>query len=374
VLHQCPTRDNDPRRQSPRLPAHTLSSTRFTAPRLRDPLSSKRYSTRSGSRLRLEAITPDSKYDSDALADALTENQLSSTSAPSSPLSSIPNSPIPHRSLTLVSPTPSDNISLAPQSRSHLSSSSSDDSGDNRHLSIMPNNTIDPTFATVTSASPNKVPMLLAGELTIEVFIQWKDACEDYFEIKDIADEKRVTHTSTRFQNILVRDWFRGDAAHMHKLSWDDFASEFKQHWLLENWEQKSRNELTCARQPATEPFQTWIIKVETLNAVLNGTPSHKSDNQLRNHVESLMCNRLSQMATASNVTALNTYRDWKNKLITLDNKRLANVAEIARITGRGPTNTSSSSRSGFSSSSCNTPSTTNNNVRNRDHPPPLTD
>jgi hypothetical protein len=119
----------------------------------------------------------------------------------------------------------------------------------------MPNSTIDPTFATVTSAGPNKVPMLSVGELTIEVFIQWKDACEDYFEIKDIADEKRVTHASTGFQNILVCDWFRGNAARMHKLSWDDFASEFKQHWLLENWEQKSRNELTRACQPATEPF-----------------------------------------------------------------------------------------------------------------------
>jgi hypothetical protein len=86
------------------------------------------------------------------------------------------------------------------------------------------------------------------------------------------------------------------------------------------------------------------------------------------------MCDRLSQIATASNVTALNTYRDWKNKLITLDNERLANVAEIARITGCGSTNTSSSSRSGFSSSSRNTPSTTNNNVCDCNHPPPLTD
>ena len=59
-------------------------------------------------------------------------------------------------------------------------------------------------------------------------------------------------------------------------------------------------------------------VKIETLNANLVGTDSHK--------------NRLTTPATTAGVKEITSYKDWKTKLINLDNEHLANMNEIIRL------------------------------------------
>ncbi|KAI0083808.1 hypothetical protein BDY19DRAFT_910350 [Irpex rosettiformis] len=174
------------------------------------------------------------------------------------------------------------------------------------------NNSSDNTLARVESSSPKAIPVLTAGELSIEVYIRWKDACKDYFNVKGIAEDKQFRSEKT---------------------------------WLPDNWEQHARNQLTRARQKVDEPFCTWIVKVETMNTVLADTTSYKDKAQLRNHIESL------------------------KKMIALDNERIANMDEIRCLTTRPLL---SSSKTNVSSTSSFSRTTTTS--RTRDYTPALTE
>ncbi|KAI0088728.1 hypothetical protein BDY19DRAFT_994091 [Irpex rosettiformis] len=141
----------------------------------------------------------------------------------------------------------------------------------------MPNN----EHAEVFSSGPNKIPLLSSGELTIEVFLQWKNMCEDFFEIKEIDDKensKCIILAMTGIQDLLVRNWYQAEHDRFKKLTWSTFTVEFYDRWLSTHWEQKSQNLVTCARQSNTDTFKDWIVQVETLNANLISTASHKNE------------------------------------------------------------------------------------------------
>lgn len=233
----------------------------------------------------------------------------------------------------------------------------------------MPNDNI----ATVTSTGSSKVPTLSAGELSIEVFLHWRNMVEDYFEVKeldDADDKKRITHAMTGVQNMLMRDWYQNDRDRIKALKWTEFLKEFRDRWLPPHWEQKTRKLLTCARQGSSDAFKDWIVRVETINSYLVGTPSHKDEAQFRAHIESVLCDRLTQLAEAADVTSIVSYKSWKDKLTSLDDERLANMTELLRLAGKMnlARNTSSGTSGQGSSANANRRPT-----RDREYPPNLT-
>lgn len=139
----------------------------------------------------------------------------------------------------------------------------------------------------------------------------------------------------TGMQSLLVRNWFQAERDRFKALTWTSFTKEFKDRWLPEHWEQKCRNLVTRSRQSNTEAFKDWIIRIETLNANLVGTTSHKNEQQFRAHIEDAVCERLNHLAIAAGTASIPAYRDWKAKLIVLDNERLANMNEILRLAGK---------------------------------------
>lgn len=207
----------------------------------------------------------------------------------------------------------------------------------------MPN---DNQVAVVTSSGPSKIPVLSAGELSIEVYLQWKHMCEDCFELKDIDEpKKRIIHAMTGVLAPLVRNWYQADKARIQALTWEAFAVEFRDRWLPPNWEQRTRNLLIRSRQAATDSFKDWVVKIETHNANLFGTTSHKDETQLREHIESVMCDRLVQLAETADVASIAGYKAWKDRLTNLDNERIANMNEMIRLAGKlANTRTTSSS------------------------------
>ena len=275
--------------------------------------------------------------DSDDLSSLLSLSSLSETEPHPSLLTVNNNIPLP----TPYSETHLETQhSSRPNSRRIHPSLSSDSDSDDDSVHIyharMPSTT--DTLATVSSTGPNKVPVLSSGELTIEVFLRWKHMCEDFFELKEIDNDnnkRKIVFAVTGLQDILVKNWYRADENRLKQLTWTEFSKEFRDRWLPQHWEQQSRNELTRACQLPSESFKNWVVKVETLNANLVGTDSHKSEAQLREHIMSMVCDRLSALATAAGVKNLAAYKDWKNKLIDLDNERLANMNEILRLAGR---------------------------------------
>lgn len=226
------------------------------------------------------------------------------------------------------------------------------------------------SLAQVTSSGPSKVPVLSAGDLSIEVYLRWRNMCDDCFELKEIDvddNKKRIILAMTGVQNLLMRDWYGTDRARLQALTWDAFALEFRDRWLPPNWELKARNSLVRMRQGTSDAFKDWVIKVETLNANLTGTPSHKDAMALRAHIESTMCDRLAHLAEAAEVSTIATYKAWKDKLIVLDNERIATLGEMMRLAGKLSNSRAPSSTSNPSSSA----SSAKRSVR--EYPPTLT-
>ncbi|KAI0091801.1 hypothetical protein BDY19DRAFT_991478 [Irpex rosettiformis] len=167
----------------------------------------------------------------------------------------------------------------------------------------------------VSFSGLSKIPVLSSGELTIEVFLHWKNMCENFFEVKEIDD----------------------------------------------------RDEKKCIILAMTD----WVVHVETLNANLIGTPSHKNEQQLHAHIKSVMCNQLAQLAEVTNTSSILAYRDWKVKLITLDNDCLAIMNEVLHLAGK--LSVTNSRNSAFSSSlSANASSSNLSKRTTQKHPPPL--
>jgi hypothetical protein len=103
------------------------------------------------------------------------------SSAPLSPLSlmSLSHSPFPHP-LPLNQPSP----------QSDSSSNCSDSSVIVPHYkSDMPSQS---KFTSVEQDAPSKVPMLLPGDITPSIMQMYKNACNGYFNTKDVPEEKQV--------------------------------------------------------------------------------------------------------------------------------------------------------------------------------------
>ncbi|KAI0091827.1 hypothetical protein BDY19DRAFT_904425 [Irpex rosettiformis] len=171
------------------------------------------------------------------------EPSVSCSASPTPSITSLSTLPIQNLHTTLSHTAPGEHtltpafLAPAPSHTSISTTSSETESDSNKSIEylasphFMSSNTSTP-IATVISSGPHKIPTLSSGETTIEVFMRWKDACEDYFEIKEIKEDKRMTHAGTGLQDLLVGDWYRSDAARLRALPWDEFAKEFKTRWL----------------------------------------------------------------------------------------------------------------------------------------------
>ncbi len=89
-----------------------------------------------------------------------------------------------------------------------------------------------------------------------------------------------------------------------------------------------------------------------------------------RAHVESVLCDRLTQLAEAADVASIVSYKAWRDKLTLLDEERVANVNEILRLAGKMALSRNTSSNATASSSH---PSSRNRTTREREYPPTLT-
>lgn len=225
----------------------------------------------------------------------------------------------------------------------------------------------DNTRAVLTATNPAKVPTVSAGKLDIELIIEWEHACKEYFLIKVVKDDLMVSHAATGLQGLLVKSWFRNDADRLRALDWPSFVKKFKTRWLPAKWESDTRSALINCRQKHTDPFKTWVLRPETLNVCLAGTPSHKKDDAPRELVEANLCSRLQELAKEAETDTIVFYKAWRDKLITLDNARMAMANEILRMTTRVSTNNPSPR----GSRPPRDPSKGPNSLR---YPPPLTD
>ena len=92
--------------------------------------------------------------------------------------------------------------------------------------------------ASVEQSSPSKVPVLHAGDITPAVMREYEDACNGYFDHKDINADKQVRMIIAGIKDPCIRDWIASERTRIQSLSFADFMTEFRTNYLHEDWEE----------------------------------------------------------------------------------------------------------------------------------------
>jgi hypothetical protein len=146
-------------------------------------------------------------------------------------------------------------------------------------------------FAAIEQDSPSKVPILLPGDIMPSVMCMYENACNGYFDTKDVPAEKQVCRILAGLHDIRIQDWVGVHRECLLDMIFAAFMDEFKTAYLPKDW-----GKITCIElqlNQGSDSFWDFCVQVQAKNSTLSGTKSHLDDTQLRHHVESGMSAKL---------------------------------------------------------------------------------
>ncbi|KAF8808349.1 hypothetical protein BYT27DRAFT_7210892 [Phlegmacium glaucopus] len=98
----------------------------------------------------------------------------------------------------------------------------------------------DPKTATSSHLSVTCPPQMSNGDITPKTVQDFENHCLNYFinAKGGINDALKVSCILGSFKNDLVNDWISVNRDQLSILSFPDFMSEFRTHWLPHDWEE----------------------------------------------------------------------------------------------------------------------------------------
>lgn len=127
-------------------------------------------------------------------------------------------------------------------------------------------------LATISHPIMSHAPVMTDGNITPKIIWDFKTHCMTYFiNMKDgIAKYLKVTKILGCFENDLVADWAATEQEWLAQLTFEDFMKEFRECWLLEDWEQIIHVEMlgTCL-DPKIHCFESWAVQIMLHNISL---------------------------------------------------------------------------------------------------------
>ncbi|KAK7684516.1 hypothetical protein QCA50_012463 [Cerrena zonata] len=189
-----------------------------------------------------------------------------------------------------------------PTSLSTLSSSSSS-SSDSFMLHIVMSTTRPATgTATLVWSGLKHVPRLMPGKLTPELIASWYNTVMHYFCHKEIAENRKVISVTGRFDDPLIQHWFNNDLS-LSALDFSAFLQDKKDH------------------------FEDWVMSLEHVNLLLEGTPGFYNNTRLHHHIGANAVRELRLACSRAEVLRIKDYKEWKEALSEIDARRLEECA-----------------------------------------------
>jgi hypothetical protein len=186
-------------------------------------------------------------------------------------------------------------------------------------------------LATVEQDSPNKVPVLLQGDLTLAVMRQYENACLGFFEGKEIALEKQVRKILAGLRDDRIQEWISIDRDEVLKLTFAEFMVEFKAGFLLEDWEEITHIEL-LAMQQGVDSFWDFAVQVQLKNALLCNTNLFLDKDQLRHCIESGMTPKLTLRCRHEKSNKIVVFKEWLADVRHIDDLLCADRTELEAL------------------------------------------
>jgi hypothetical protein len=86
--------------------------------------------------------------------------------------------------------------------------------------------------AKVEQAAPNKLPKLLAGDITPETARKWEIACTTYFMHRDIEAKDQVRMIAFGMLDPRLHTWYLTQQATLDKGTFEQYIAALKKDWL----------------------------------------------------------------------------------------------------------------------------------------------
>ena len=99
-----------------------------------------------------------------------------------------------------------------------------------------------PIATVVLPAKPKDCPTLSAGDLTPEVFAQWKRACERYLKHSDKEADEVVSFVADAMYEPRLAAWYSAQQGRIDKMTLKEYLVELATFALPQNWQNKLRN------------------------------------------------------------------------------------------------------------------------------------
>ncbi|KAL4078937.1 hypothetical protein V8B97DRAFT_2068522 [Scleroderma yunnanense] len=118
----------------------------------------------------------------------------------------------------------------------------------------------------------NKLPVLMASEITPEALQAWEMGCLQFFQQKEIVEKDQVGKVTWNLQDVCVCNWYNHDCNHLNFLIFEDFMKEVQSYWLPSDWATWSHMHIDlimdyCSANVAAEKdLHKWIEKVRLLD------------------------------------------------------------------------------------------------------------
>ncbi|KAG2746332.1 hypothetical protein P692DRAFT_20820289 [Suillus brevipes Sb2] len=179
-------------------------------------------------------------------------------------------------------------------------------------------------MARVEQKAANKLPILTVGEISPEVLLAWEIGCRRFCIHKGVPDTEMVSKVAWGMRDPIIQTWYHNDYDRFNKLSFAEYINEVRSYWLPTDWVVTVRQKMWSSMQ-GQKPFNEWAFEILSKNNLLQGTPSHLTDTNLRYHLEARMHPDLAYKYHAEKTTETDL-RKWIKKVGLLDDKRLCDI------------------------------------------------
>ncbi|KAH7903765.1 hypothetical protein BJ138DRAFT_1020111 [Hygrophoropsis aurantiaca] len=184
--------------------------------------------------------------------------------------------------------------------------------------------------ATVEHVDATKPPILTAGILTPEIARAWENSCLQFFQQKDVAEDKQVQHIAWGMRDARLGDWYLTNKDEIDDLTFAAYMTLLRNKWLEANWQSRIRQKLLSSRQN-NRPFYEWAIELQSTNAILRNDPAHLTIAQLRFQLEANMNGSLHNECEHGKAADEADFDSWIDLVKRIDEKQNRRLLEHQR-------------------------------------------
>ena len=113
-------------------------------------------------------------------------------------------------------------------------------------------------YTTVKQENPGKCPILGEGDLNAKNAWQYDDYCNDYFDVKDVPEDKQVHKVIVGIHDQWMKNHISTNCACIVALMFPEFLKELKDNWLDKNWKAVMHIQLLHIGQGHDQSFQDY--------------------------------------------------------------------------------------------------------------------